>query len=125
MKKLNIIFGVLAMFLITSISALACEISFEVMDGKKATYSTNDEVVAKVKVVLTHRSCPEGINKTELKPNNLEILTATKWTEKTPGTWERKVKMKITNTKSGKASLNAVRKCDKDGGSGTLTLVTK
>lgn len=125
MKMLNKLFGVLAIFLLTSISALACDITFEVMDGKKATYSTNDVVVAKVKVVLTHRSCPEGINKTELKPNNLEILTATKWTEKTPGTWERKVKIKVTEPKGGKATLQAVRVCDKDGGSGTLTLIAK
>ncbi len=125
MKMLNKLFGVLAIFLLTSISVLACDINFDIQNGKKASYAKNDELVAKITVVFTHRSCPEGINKTQLKPNGLEILSATKWTEKTPGTWERKVKIKVTEPKGGKATLQAVRVCDKDGGSGTLTLIAK
>ena len=125
MIKLNILIAAFAILILTSISALACDISFEVLDGKKATYAQNDVLTAKVKVVLTHRSCSTSINKTELKPKGLEIVTATKWAEKTPGTWERKVKMKITDAKSGKATLNAVRECEKDGGNVTLTLKTK
>lgn len=125
MKTLNILIGTLFMIIFTSVSALACDIDFEIMNGKKTSYTKNDEVVAKIRVIFTHRSCPEGINTTELKPKGLEITSATKWTEKSPGTWERKVKLKITDTKGGKATLNAVRVCDKDGGNATLTLIAK
>ncbi len=121
----NLIIIIVAFFTISEMSLYACEMNFEVLKGKKASYTKNDELVVKLTVEFTHRNCPEGIKSTELNPSGLDIIAATNWTEKSPGTWERKLNIKITNPKSGKATLNAVRECKKDGGSATLTLKAK
>lgn len=118
--------GVAALFAMILFFALsselkACEIDFEILKGEKATYSVGDEIVVKVIVFLTHRNCPEGINKTKFKTKGVKVIGKTKWDEKSPGTFERKLKLKITGDKSGKMSLNAIRTCDKEGGFGSIT----
>ncbi len=124
MKNRSKIIAFVISFMFASIAAFACDINFDVINGQKASYSQNDELTAKITVKFTHRSCPEGINKTELKPSGLEIAQATKWVETSAGVWERKLKLKVTANK-GKAVLNAVRVCSKDGGKGSLSLPIK
>ena len=102
--------------------AEACEIEFEVIDNKKAVYNVGDIIVVKVKVILTHRSCPVGLKETKFTMKGLKVVSATNWSQKSTMVWERKLKMQVTGTKNGKLVLNAVRECDKDGGFGSLKL---
>ena len=120
MKKL-LLSGVLIMF--AAFTALSCEIEFEIQGAKKETYKAGDEIIVKVRVTLTHRACVVAMNQTKFDTKGLEILGGTDWKEVTPGVWERKLKMKAAKTSDGKLTLQVTRTCDKEGGSGTLTLV--
>ena len=100
----------------------ACEIEFEITENIKEVYEVGDIIVVKVKVILTHRSCPVAMKQTKFTMKGLKILGATQWTQLSTMIWERKLKMQVTGTKDGKLVLNAVRTCDKDGGFGSLKL---
>ena len=121
---LKYVLGIIAaiVFLSSSSKIFACEIDFSVVGTKKATYNVGDEIVIKVEVTFTHRNCPEGIEKTKFKTNGLKVIGKTKWEETSPGVFIRKLKVKVTGSKKGKVSINAVRTCDKEGGFGSLTL---
>lgn len=120
MKKL-LISGVLILF--AAFTAFSCEIEFEIQGAKKEIYKAGDEIIVKVRVSLTHRTCAVAMNQTKFDTKGLEILGGTDWKEVTPGVWERKLKLKASKTADGKIVLTATRTCDKEGGSGTLVLV--
>lgn len=124
MKNIIKTVAVATAFVFTSLVSYACDINFEILNGKKAEYSKNDEVTAKVILTQTHRGCGEGTSNIQLTPKGMEIAQATKWVEKSAGVFERKLKLKITGDK-GKATLDVVKTCSKDGGKGTLTLKIK
>ena len=107
---------------ITIQDAKACDIGFEILKGKKDKYEKGDILVIKVKVKLTHRTCPEALKKTKFKMNGLKVLGATKWKKLSAMEYERKLKLEVVGTKDGKLIFNAVRTCDKDGGFGSLKL---
>jgi len=119
MKKFLLSGFILIIFLFR---ATACEIHWKVIRGEKQKYALGDEIIAEIEVFLTHRNCPEGINSTVFTPKGMEILGATKWEEKVTGTFERRLKMKVTGTPSGDISINATRKCNKEGANVTLKL---
>ncbi|TLX75371.1 hypothetical protein E9993_10775 [Labilibacter sediminis] len=98
----------------------ACDISFDVVDNVKEVYEEGDILVVKVKILFTHRVCPEGIKATKFTYDGMKILGATQWKETRVGTYERKLKIEITKPDKG-LKLNAVRTCDKDGGSGSIS----
>ncbi len=100
----------------------ACEIDFEIIKNKKKVYNTSDVFIAKTTVTLTHRVCPVSIKKTKFKSVGLKILGATKWKQVSAMKYTRSLKVKVTGTKNGKVFINAVRTCDKEGGSGSLVL---
>lgn len=102
--------------------ARACDIELAIVDNIQSKYKLGDELVIKVTVHLTHRNCPEGIESTRFTSDGLKILGATKWTEGTTGVFERKLKVRIDESMNGEAVLNVVRKCDKDGGRGSIML---
>ena len=103
--------------------ALACEIDFEILKGEKVSYQTGDQIMVLVKVVLTHRACPEALNKTKFKLQGLKVLKSTPWKEITTTEHHRKLIIKVTDDSLEKLVLTAIRTCDKDGGFGSLTLV--
>ncbi len=102
--------------------AMACEIEFEIVNGKKEKYEAGDIIVVKVIVTLTHRSCPEALKKTKFKMNGLKVVGATDWKEISAMDHERKLKLQVLSNKDGKLIFNAIRTCDKDGGFGSLKL---
>ena len=101
-------------------NADACKIEFKVLGESQEVYKKGDVIVVHVKVTFTHRVCPEGIDKTKFTYEGLKVLGATKWSEKSTGTWERKLKIEITEA-GDELKLKAVRTCDKDGGLGSIT----
>jgi hypothetical protein len=105
-----------------SLETKACEIDFEILKGKKEIYQAGDEIVVKVKVKLTHRSCPEALKKTKFKMNGMKVVRSTGWKKISSMEYERKLKIVITGNKSNKVTLNAIRECEKDGGFGSLKL---
>jgi hypothetical protein len=118
-------FTIILALLLTSFASLeskACEIDFEILKGKKEIYQAGDEIVVKVKVKLTHRSCPEALKKTKFKMNGMKVIQSTGWKKLSSMEYERKLKIVITGTKSNKVTLNAIRECEKDGGFGSLKL---
>jgi hypothetical protein len=102
--------------------AVACEIEIDVIKGEKASYQTGDQFMVMVKVVLTHRACPEAINKTKFKLQGLKVMKSTPWKEITKMEYHRKLIVKVVDDSAEKLVLNAIRTCDKDGGFGSLTL---
>lgn len=123
LKSIFLTFAIAGFIVLFNISnAQACEIDIKVIDNQKSKYSIGDELVVKVTVFLSHRNCPEGIKATRFKTNGIKILSATKWTEKNSGTFERKLKIKITGTKNGIVTIKAVRSCSKGTYTGSLTL---
>ncbi len=122
--------NILKLFLILAITFFfnlpkqtqACEIDFEIVKNEKAVYDTSDVFVAKVNVILTHRSCPEALSKTKFKSEGLKIVGATDWKQINSRKWERKLKIKVTGSDDGKTFINAIRTCDKEGGFGSLKL---
>lgn len=105
-------------------SALACEITFEILNGEKKTYAVGDEIILRVKVEFTHRVCPEGIKATEFKMDGLKVLGAKEWAEHSPTSYSRD--LKITITEAGKdAKFISKRTCDKEGGFGSISFKTE
>ncbi len=108
------------------LSSLACEFEFKVDEkSKKDLYATGDEVVIHVKCTFTHRVCNVAIKDTKFDTEGFKILGATDWKETKPGVWERKMKLKVSEPKKGKSTLSATRKCDKEGGFGTISVNVK
>lgn len=110
-------------FVFTGLSA--CEISFEVEKGKKAKYIKDDELVVIVKISFTHRVCNLSIEKTKFDVKGFELMGGTDWKEESPLVWTRKLKLKVTGTPDGKLSLTATRSCDRVGGFGAISFVSK
>ncbi len=98
-------------------SAIACEIEIVVEGGEKSNYQVSDTVVLQINVFLTHRNCPEGIDATKYKLEGLKALGATQWKQVSADTFQRRIKIQITE--GGKPTFHAVRTCDKEGGHGT------
>ena len=111
----------ITLFLAGPMIASACEISFEILDNKKEYYQEGDVLVVKVKVVFTHRHCPEGIDTTKFQYDGMKVLGATQWTETASGTYERKFKLQIEKTDKDALVFGALRTCDKDGGAGSIS----
>jgi len=123
--KSKVLFVMLSVFLLSGFvtqQAKACNIEFEIVEGKKDIYSQGDILVLKVVVTLTHKSCPEAIKKTEFKMNGLEVIGTTEWKQTSAMEYERKLKVKVLSNKDGKVVITAIRTCDKDGGFGSLEL---
>ena len=122
-SKIVIFFLFAILFVSFSVQEVkACEIEFEITDNKKNVYEVGDILVVKVKVILTHRSCPIAMKQTKFTMKGLKVVGSTQWKQLSTMIWERKLKMQVTGTKDGKLVLNAVRTCDKDGGFGSLKL---
>jgi hypothetical protein len=122
-KRLALKSLLIAMFLylFTGIVS-ACEITFTLEGKEKAKYEIGEIVIIKVLVELTHNNCPVALKETKIQGYGIEILGATDWKNPSGTKWERKVKVKITSSKDGNATITAKRTCDKDGGWGTMTL---
>ena len=113
----------IAFLLSTSVISMACEINFKVEGQEKAKYNIGEVVVLKITVEFTHNACPVALKETKIQANGMEILGATEWKNVSGNIWERKIKVKITSNKEGKAIISAHRSCEKDGGTGTMTLI--
>ncbi len=123
-SKIIVVFLVIAAGMFSYSSASACEIEWSVIKGQKKSYQPGDELVIQVNVFLTHRNCPESLKKTDLKTDGIKIKQATKWSEKSAGTWVRKFKVTIEDNGKGEVQISATRTCDKEGGFGVLKLTT-
>ena len=102
----------------------ACEIFMIVEGAKKDVYKTGDVVVIKITVRLEHRNCNVDLNETAITVSGSQITGATKWVNTEGRTWERKIKIKITADTENKTTITTERKCDRDGGKSSLTLMT-
>jgi hypothetical protein len=123
-KQKTLILTVIAVLFLGAINSSACEIEFKVVQGEKDKYQKGDKIVVKIIVVFTHRNCPEGIDATEFKTDGLKIAKATRWEEKSTGTFERKLMLEVTEDKKD-INITAIRTCDKEGGFGSLVLSSK
>jgi hypothetical protein len=107
--------------MLTIASILACEITIKVDGTEKSKYKTGDVVVVKVTLVLTHRNCLVEIKDTKFNLEGVKIAKATDWKEVSPGTWERKLKIKITAKAGESAKISVVRVCKRGGGNESLS----
>ncbi len=123
-KNKLLLLSVFTILLFGALNLSACEIDFKIIKGDKAKYQTGDQIVVKVTVVFTHRNCPEGIDATEFKTDGLKIAKATRWEEKSTGTFERKLMIEVTENKKD-INITGIRTCDKEGGFGSLVLTSK
>ncbi|MBK8806503.1 MAG: hypothetical protein IPO21_07625 [Bacteroidales bacterium] len=119
MKKILLLF----FLAVVSISTWACEINFVVENGKKETYKVGDEIIVKVTITYTHRSCELKIEDTKFTTVGMKVVGAKAWTEVSTGVWERVLKIQITeNKENAKCMIQTNRSCTKEGGKGSLTL---
>lgn len=124
MKK-NCIVLILALCSVLPTTLFACEFKFKVKDEEKKEYKVGDEIIVTVELQLTHRSCPEGLEKTKFDFKGLKALGATKWEETGHLVYERKFKLLVTKEKKNSHLFSALRTCDKDGGSGSIEFTVK
>jgi len=122
MNKIKNIITLTIVFFTLISSAFSCDIYFSVINNKKNEYKIGEEIVLKVKINNTHRSCAEDINKVKFEENGFKILTATRWSEVDNGVYERKLKLKVEDSKKGQAAIKVIRTCDKDGGRKTFNV---
>lgn len=113
---------IVSLLFIFNCKTLSCEIHFSIIKGEKDKYAKGDELIVKVTVLLTHRNCPEGIQSTKFETKGLEISQATKWKEENSTTFTRKLKIIITAVQNQEIIINAIRKCEKEGGFASLVL---
>ncbi len=125
MRKLLLLVVIAGMLISFPQQLSACEIEFEILKGEKESYTTGDQFMVLVKVVLTHRACPEALNKTKFKTQGLKVVKSTSWKEITTMEHHRKLIVKVVDDSVENYVLNAIRTCDKDGGFGSLTLAVK
>jgi len=104
------------------ISVLACDITLKIDGKEKGKYKQGDEVIVKVTVTLIHRNCGVDIKNTKFDQEGVKIVSGTDWKEVEPGTWERKLKVKITANSGETARISTVRTCPKGGGENSLTI---
>ncbi|WP_346862967.1 hypothetical protein [uncultured Draconibacterium sp.] len=101
----------------------ACEIEFTILgDEKQESFKVGDEIIVQVDIVFTHRVCPEGIENTKFKYEGVKVLGATKWKETANGKFERKLKLQVLEGEEKELILEAIRKCDKEGGYAKLSI---
>ncbi|WP_346857038.1 hypothetical protein [uncultured Draconibacterium sp.] len=101
----------------------ACEIEFTILgDEKQESFKAGDEIIVQVDIVFTHRVCPEGIENTKFKYEGVKVLGATKWKETANGKFERKLKLQVLEGEEKELILEAIRKCDKEGGYAKLSI---
>jgi hypothetical protein len=124
MKRLCGIAFIAALSIAIPSIANACEITVAVEGVQKEKYNTGDIVILKITVVLQHRNCEVSVDQTDIRVSGSQITGATKWATPDGRTWERKIRVKIVDDKTGKAVITAERTCEKDGGKGSLTLLT-
>ena len=118
-------FALLILFLTGFTGLYACEITIEVEKGAKEKYIAGDEIVIKVSLKFSHRVCNVSLENTKFEVKGLEILGGTDWKEIAIGSWERKIKVKVTGTPDGKLTFNVIRTCDKMGGFATMSFISK
>ena len=111
--------SLLTLTLFTTISVLACNITTTI-EKAKPIYKVGDEAIVNVKVVLIHKNCLVEIKRTQYKNDGLKIISGTDWKETSPGVWERKLKIKITEDQQT-ASVKVYRTCKRGGGSSTAS----
>ncbi len=121
MKYLIATFFVISVLLIGQ-QVKACEIEFTILGDKQENFAVGDEIIVKIAVTFTHRVCPEGIETTKFKYAGLKVLGATKWEEIANGKYERKLKVEVLEGDEKEVILEAIRKCDKEGGYGKISL---
>ncbi|MDP2423680.1 MAG: hypothetical protein U1C46_02545 [Bacteroidales bacterium] len=100
----------------------ACEVKYDISGEKKETYKAGEELIVEVTVVYTHRVCEIELADTKFTYDGMKILGATQWKEKSPGTYTRQVKLELLKDDKKEATLTLTRKCQKEGGIGTLKL---
>lgn len=120
MKRALLLFLTLGVLLNTT---LACDIEVRVdARFKKDLYKTGDEILVIVEVTKSHRVCRVDIVETTFKSDGLTILSATDWKQISPNVWERKMKLKVVSTPTGKLVFRAQRECSKVESAGSITL---
>ncbi|MGQ8337368.1 hypothetical protein ACUNWD_12525 [Sunxiuqinia sp. A32] len=122
MKQLMLGFFLVAVISILPSVITACEIEYKILENEKEYYQKGDVLVVKVKVIYTHKQCPEGIDATKFSFDGLKVLGATKWKQITSNEFERKFKIEVSKDSSKKLVFGTVRKCDKEGGAGSIKL---
>lgn len=104
-------------------SVVACEIEIEVDPlSKREVYKPNDEVVVIVTITHEHRKCELKIGETEFRLEALKILATTDWKEISDGVYQRKMKVQIVGSKTGKSVFKTIRTCSKKDSEGILRL---
>lgn len=107
MIKKNV-FTLCAALLLLSAPVRACEIELEQSNSRPAV---NEETVLILEYQQSHRNCRESpIN---IEADGMTILGATDWEETGRRTFQRKLKVKITEDD---CSLQVTRSCRKDDG---------
>jgi len=117
--------SLLTLVLLLCLQALAqaCDISVTIEpSSRKEVYQPGDEVVVLVQVRHTHRVCRLPMEETTYEPEGFVILAASDWKESAPGTWNRKMKLKVKGTATGDLVFSVRRKCTRDDNTGTVHL---
>ncbi|MBN1541348.1 hypothetical protein JW992_04310 [candidate division KSB1 bacterium] len=120
MKLMRSVFVLMLVLLATA--SQACEIRITEKDKESTAYAVGDEVILIVSVLLPHRNCHVGIEETKFQSEGLKILGATPWKEIKFNTFERMLKVQITEDAEKEAILHARRTCNKEGGYGIIKL---
>ena len=108
---------------VTLVSSMACEVEFTVLEAhKKTVYKADEEIVVLLKVVYTHRKCDINIENSKIGATGGKITGATKWTQTSPGIYERKLKVKVVKDDLKELKVVCQRTCDKEGGHAELVL---
>lgn len=113
MKK---IISVLFLFAFLSIKGFACDIKFNIVGDKKASYKAGDELIVEVTVTYTHRVCELEIGDTKFSAEGVKILGAAPWKEVSPTKYTRQLKVAVLADSKKEAVINADRTCKKEGG---------
>ncbi len=121
-KNFKTLYLTALLFFVFPVVGYTCDIVFVVDGPKKEKYGVGEVVVLKITVVLKHRNCDVDIKETDVHVSGCQVTAATAWVNTSGKTWERKIKVKILDDKSGKAIVSAKRTCDRDGGEGSITL---
>lgn len=107
-------FTLCAALLLLSAPVRACKIEMEQSDSRPAV---NEETVLILEYQQSHRNCRESVRSINIEPDGMTILGATDWEETGKRTFQRKLKVKITEDD---CSLQVTLSCRKDGLDETL-----
>lgn len=100
-------------FCFISLTAFS-QISLNYLDAKKNSYTPGDLINLEIILKCRPETCLDGMKQTKIFVSGLEIEKQTAWKERSKGTYQKEIQLKVVKGKKKQSKLTILRKVDKE-----------